>query len=131
MSEIRKIATDAAPAAIGPYTQAIVHGGVLYCSGQIALDPQSGELVKSDVEGQTRRCLENLEAVCRAAGTTLARALRITIYATDLARFAAINSAYEGFFAEIGGQPPARVTVGVAELPRGAEVEIDAIVALR
>jgi 2-iminobutanoate/2-iminopropanoate deaminase len=116
-----------APPAIGPYSHAVRFGETLFCSGQIPLDPQSGEIVGADAPAQARRCLENLAAVCAAAGTSLARALRITVYMVDLAEFAAVNDVYASFFAQ---QPPARVTVGVAQLPKGAYVEIDAIVAL-
>jgi 2-iminobutanoate/2-iminopropanoate deaminase len=116
-----------APPAIGPYSHAVRVGELLFCSGQIPLDPQSGEIVGASAAEQAQRCLENLRAVCEAAGTTLARALRMTIYMTDLAAFAAVNEIYGSFFA---ADPPARVTVGVAQLPRGAYVEIDAIVAL-
>jgi len=117
----------AAPPAIGPYSHAVRAGELLLCSGQIPLDPVSGELVGGGAAEQARRCLENLGAVCEAAGTSLQRALRLTIYMTDLADFAAVNDVYASFFE---ADPPARVTVGVAALPRGAEVEIDAIVAL-
>lgn len=130
MTEIRTVESANAPRAIGPYSQAIAHGTVLYCSGQLPLDPSTGELVKLDLGDQTRRCLENLEAVCQAACTSLRRALRLTVYTTELARFGEINEAYEGFFAELGGHAPARAAVGVAALPRGAAIEIDAIVAL-
>jgi 2-iminobutanoate/2-iminopropanoate deaminase len=116
-----------APPAIGPYSHAVRAGELLFCSGQIPLDPQTGEIVGAGAAEQARRCLENLAAVCEAAGTTLARSLRLTIYMTDLAAFAEVNEVYGSFFAE---DPPARVTVGVAQLPRGAYVEIDAIVAL-
>jgi len=124
----QSVSTDAAPEAIGPYSQAIRSGSLLFCSGQVALDPSSGELVKDDVEGQTRRCLESLAAVCEAAGGSLSEAVRCTIYLTDMGDFARVNDAYGSFFE--GGDPPARVTVGVAALPKGADVEIDAIVAL-
>ena len=116
-----------APPAIGPYSHAVAAGELLFCSGQIPLDPGTGEIVGATPAEQARRCLENLRAVCEAAGTTLDRALRLTIYITDLAAFAEVNDVYGSFFAE---DPPARVTVGVAQLPRGAQVEIDAIVAL-
>jgi 2-iminobutanoate/2-iminopropanoate deaminase len=116
-----------APAAIGPYSHAVRVGDLLLCSGQIPLDPVSGELAGSSPAEQSRRCLENLEAVCEAAGTTLQRAARMTIYMTDLGAFAEVNEVYGSFFER---EPPARVTVGVAALPRGAQVEIDAIVAL-
>jgi 2-iminobutanoate/2-iminopropanoate deaminase len=119
--------SQAAPPAIGPYSHAVRAGELLFCSGQIPLDPQSGEIVGDTAAEQARRCLESLRAVCEAAGTTLARALRMTIYMTDLAAFAEVNEVYGSFFAE---DPPARVTVGVAQLPRGAQVEIEATVAL-
>lgn len=117
-----------APAAVGPYSHAVRSGELLFCSGQIPLDPDSGELVGASAPEQARRCLENLQAVCAAAGTSLARALRLTVYMTDLAQFAPVNEVYADFFA--GGEPPARVAIGVAALPRGAQVEIDAVVAL-
>jgi 2-iminobutanoate/2-iminopropanoate deaminase len=126
-SEREIIEAPAAPAAIGPYSHAVRAGELLFCSGQIPLDPLSGELVGDTPAEQARRCLENLTAVCTAAGTSLKRALRMTIYMTDLGAFAEVNEVYGSFFEE---QPPARVTVGVAELPKGAYVEVDAIVAL-
>ena len=116
-----------APAAIGPYSHAVSAAGLLFCSGQIPLDPATGELVGDTPAEQARRCMENLSAVCEAAGATLQRAVRVTIYMTDLAAFAEVNDLYGGFFDD---EPPARVTVGVAQLPKGAQVEIDAIVAL-
>jgi 2-iminobutanoate/2-iminopropanoate deaminase len=115
-----------APPAIGPYSHAVAAGGLLFCSGQIPLDPAGGELIGADAPAQARRCLENLGAVCEAAGTSLARALRLTVYMTDLSAFAAVNDVYGSFFAS---EPPARVAIEVAGLPRGALVEIDAIVA--
>jgi 2-iminobutanoate/2-iminopropanoate deaminase len=124
--ERETIRTDEAPEAIGPYSQAVRHGDLLFCSGQIPLDPASGELVKLDAPGQASRCLENLEAVCRAAGASLRDALRCTIYLTDMNDFARVNEVYAEYF---GDEPPARVAIGVASLPRGADVEIDAIVA--
>jgi 2-iminobutanoate/2-iminopropanoate deaminase len=116
-----------APPAIGPYSHAVRVGGLLFCSGQIPLDPATGELVGETAAEQAGRCLENLQAVCAAAATSLERAVRLTIYMTDLGEFAAVNEVYGSFFGE---QPPARVTVGVAQLPKGAYVEIDAVVAL-
>jgi 2-iminobutanoate/2-iminopropanoate deaminase len=116
-----------APAAIGPYSHAVRAGELLFCSGQIPLDPATGELVGAGAGEQARRCLENLQAVCTEAGTTLAQAVRLTIYMTDLAAFAEVNETYGTFF---DADPPARVTVGVAQLPKGALVEIDAIVVL-
>ena len=128
MADREPISTDAAPEAIGPYSQAIRSGGFLFCSGQVPLDPSSGELVKLDVDGQTRRCLENLAAVCDAAGASLADAVRLTVYLTDMNDFARVNEVYAEFFE--GGDPPARVAIGVVALPKGADVEVDAIVAL-
>jgi 2-iminobutanoate/2-iminopropanoate deaminase len=116
-----------APAAIGPYSHAVRTGNLLFCSGQIPLDRQTGELVGETAPEQARRCLENLQAVCAAAGATLADAVRITVYMTDLGQFASVNEVYAAFFAT---DPPARVAIGVAALPRGAQVEIDAVVAL-
>ena len=125
--ERRVIETAEAPAAIGPYSQAIRHGDLLFCSGQLPLDPSSGELVKEGAAGQVRRCLENLQAVCRAAGTDLGSALRLTLYLSDMRDFQQVNEVYAGFFSE---EPPARVAVQAAALPRGADVEVDAVVAL-
>jgi 2-iminobutanoate/2-iminopropanoate deaminase len=122
------VSTENAPDAIGPYSQAIRTGSLLFCSGQVPLDPASGELVKEDVTGQTRRCLENLSAVCEAAGASLSQAVRCTVYLTDMGDFARVNDVYAGFFGE--EDPPARVAVAVAGLPKGADIEIDAIVAL-
>jgi 2-iminobutanoate/2-iminopropanoate deaminase len=116
-----------APAAIGPYVHAIRTGGLLFCSGQIPLDPRTGDLVGTNPAEQAGRCLENLAAVCHAAGATLGDAVRITIYLTDMSAFPAVNDVYGSFF-ESG--PPARVAIGVVALPRGAQVEMDAIVAL-
>jgi 2-iminobutanoate/2-iminopropanoate deaminase len=116
-----------APAAIGPYSHAVRSGSLLFCSGQVALDPESGQLVGALPAEQARRCMQNLQAVCAAAGASLADAVRCTIYMTDLGAFADVNDAYGEFFE---GDPPARVTIGVAALPKGAQVEIDAIVAL-
>jgi 2-iminobutanoate/2-iminopropanoate deaminase len=120
--------TEQAPAAIGPYSQAIAHDGLLYCSGAIPLEP-GGELVGADDPAeQARQCLRNLEAVARAGGGELAQAVRVSVYTTRLDDFAAINEAYAEFFGEA---PPARVTIGVSALPKGALVEIDALVPLR
>jgi 2-iminobutanoate/2-iminopropanoate deaminase len=127
MPERDAIETDAAPAAVGPYSQAIRTGDLLFCSGQIPLDPASGEIVKQDAAGQARRCLENLSAVCAAAGASLANALRVTVYLSDMGDFQRVNDVYAEFFA---ADPPARVTIQAAGLPKGADVEIDAIVAL-
>jgi 2-iminobutanoate/2-iminopropanoate deaminase len=116
-----------APEAIGPYVHAVRSGSLLFCSGQIPLDPRTGELVGATPAEQAGRCLENLAAVCAAAGASLGDAVRTTIYLTDIASFTEVNEVYASFFES---DPPARVTVGVAGLPKGARVEIDAIVAL-
>lgn len=116
-----------APDAIGPYSHAVRFGSLLFCSGQIPLDPITGEIVGDTPAEQARQCLLNLTAVCDAAGASLADAVRLTVYMTDLAAFAAVGDVYATFFPEA---PPARVAVGVATLPRGALVEIDAIVSL-
>lgn len=122
------MAADGAPDAIGPYSHAVVSNGLVFCSGQVALDPQSGELIDGDIGAQTRRCLDNLTAVCAAAGAQLTDAVRLTVYAVDLpGDWAAINEAYGSYFSDA---PPARVAIGVAALPKGARVEIDAVVAL-
>jgi 2-iminobutanoate/2-iminopropanoate deaminase len=123
----RAVQTERAPAPIGPYSQAIVAGGVLYCSGQVPLDPSSGELVEGGIGEQARRCLDSLDAVCREAGTELAKAARIGIYLTRMSLFAEVNEVYAGYFSE---PFPVRTTVGVAELPKGALVEMDATVPL-
>jgi len=123
----RAIRTDAAPAAIGPYSQAIVAGGWLWVSGQIPLDPATGELVGEDIEAATRRVLDNLKAVIEAAGGSLDQVVRVTIYLTDLTRFQTVNAVYAEYFSET---PPARACVEVAGLPKGAEVEMDAVVRL-
>jgi 2-iminobutanoate/2-iminopropanoate deaminase len=116
-----------APAAIGPYSHAVIAAGLLFCSGQTPLDPDSGELVGATPGEQADRCLRNLQAVCAAAGASLDDAVRLTIYLTDMDAFAQVNEVYGSFFQ---ADPPARVTIGVASLPKGADVEIDAIVAL-
>lgn len=116
-----------APAAIGPYSHAVSAAGLLFCSGQIPLDPESGELVGETPGEQATQCLRNLAAVCAAAGASLADAVRMTVYLTDMGAFATVNAAYGEFFQ---ADPPARVAIGVAALPKGAQVEIDAIVAL-
>jgi 2-iminobutanoate/2-iminopropanoate deaminase len=128
MSEDRRaVSADGAPEAIGPYSHAVAANGMLFCSGQVPLDPESGEIVGETPAAQATKCLENLSAVCEAAGTSLDKAARLTIFTTQLDRFADINEAYAEFFAD---DPPARAAVGVAALPKGALVEIDAIVPL-
>jgi 2-iminobutanoate/2-iminopropanoate deaminase len=116
-----------APAAIGPYSHAVRHGDLLFCSGQIPLRPEDGTLVDDSLAAATRQCLKNLAAVCEAAGTDLGQALQLTVYSTELEGFAAINDAYAEFF---GSKPPARAAVGVVALPKGARVEVAGIVAV-
>ncbi len=118
-----------APAAVGPYVHAVrATGELLFCSGQIPLDPESGELVGETPAEQAGQCLANLAAVCAAAGAKLADAVKVTVYLTDMGAFAAVNDVYAEAFA--GTEPPARVAIGVAALPKGAQVEMDAVVAL-
>ena len=116
-----------APAAVGPYSHAVKAGGLLFCSGQIPLDPESGELVGATAAEQARQCLENLSVVASAGGAQLADAVRCTVYLTDMGDFAAVNEVYGEY---LGESLPARVAYGVAALPKGAQVEIDAIIAL-
>jgi 2-iminobutanoate/2-iminopropanoate deaminase len=123
-TERRIIETDQAPAAIGPYSQAVECGGFVFASGQIPLEPSSGQVVEGGVEEQTERVMQNLSAVLRAAGTSLDRVVKTTIYLLDLNDFAAVNQVYAHHF---DADPPARATVQVAALPKGARVEIDAI----
>ncbi|HEX3551301.1 MAG TPA: RidA family protein [Candidatus Elarobacter sp.] len=124
MSARETIATDAAPAAIGPYSQAIAAGGYVFTSGQIALDPATGALVEGDAAAQTRQVMANLRAVLTAAGLSLGAVVKTTIFLVDMKDFAAVNAVYGEAFA---GAPPARSTVAVAALPRDARVEIEAI----
>jgi 2-iminobutanoate/2-iminopropanoate deaminase len=121
---ISSVRTDNAPAAIGPYSQAIACGDLIFCSGQVALDPASGELMDGSVGDQTRRAMENLGAVLAAAGTAFSRVVKTTIYLTDMNDFVEVNEVYGSFFE---GDPPARATIAVAGLPKGARVEIDCI----
>ena len=121
------ISTDQSPAAIGPYSQAVRAGDTVYFSGQIPLDPATGNLVKGDIGVQTRRVFDNLAAVAQAAGGSLAQIARVGIYVTDLAHFAAVNAVMEEYFQ----QPyPARSTIEVSALPKSAQVEIDAVMVL-
>jgi reactive intermediate/imine deaminase len=119
--------TDQAPKAIGPYSQAVRAGNTVYLSGQIPLDPKTGELVTGDIQRETRRVFDNLKAVTEAAGGGLQDVARVTIFLTDLGDFAKVNEVMAGYFQE---PYPARATVGVAALPRGARVEIDAVMVL-
>jgi 2-iminobutanoate/2-iminopropanoate deaminase len=117
---------EGAPKAAGPYSHAVVAGGLIFLSGQVPIDPDTGALVESSVGDQTRRCLDNLAVVAAAAGASLADAVRVGIYVTDVSTFAEVNAAYGTYFQS---DPPARTTIGVAALPLGAEVEIDMVLA--
>ena len=119
--------TEKAPQAIGPYSQAIKANGLLFTSGQISLDPATGELVQGDFAAQVRRVFKNLEAVLEEAGTSFSNVAKATVYLTDLANFQALNTIYAEYF---GDHNPARTTVGVKELPKGSLVEIDLIALL-
>jgi reactive intermediate/imine deaminase len=118
------IHTPDAPKAIGPYSQAVAAGGMVFLSGQVGLDPATGQLVPGGIEAQARRVFDNLRAVAQAAGPGLAAAVRVTIYLTDFGDFATVNQIMQEYFRE---PYPARVTIGVASLPRGAAIEVDCI----
>jgi len=124
---LKIVATDDAPKAIGPYSQAAIApaGRLVFCSGQIPIDPQTGELAGAgDIRQETHRVMKNLEAVLKAAGASFTDVVKTTIYLIDLKYFSVVNEVYGGYFT---GTPPARVTIQVAALPRGAQVEIDAV----
>src|SRR6266481_1717548 len=118
------ISTSEAPAAIGPYSQAVRSGRLLFCSGQIPLDPKSGQIVSGDIGAQTRRVLNNISALLRAEGATFEDVVKTTIFLTDLDDFQTVNEIYGSYFKQ---HPPARSTVQVSALPKGAKIEIDAI----
>ncbi len=120
----RVISTEKAPAAVGAYSQAVAANGLIFCSGQVALDPTSGEFIDGSVADQTRACMNNLSAVLEAAGSSLESALKVTIFLTDIDDFAEVNETYASFF---NADPPARATVGVAGLPKGAKVEVECV----
>ncbi len=128
----RVVNSEDAPAAVGAYVHGVISNGLLFCSGQVPLDAATGELIEGDVGAQTRRCLESLASVCKSAGARVEDAVRVTIYLADLpGDWSEVNEAYGDFFSSVGdGDPPARVAIGVAALPKGARVEADAIVAL-
>lgn len=119
-----RIQTQSAPAPIGPYSQAIALGDLIFASGQVALDPATGDFLGGDVQAQTRRALENLSAVLQAAGSSLGQVVKTTVFLTTMENFAAMNSVYGEYFV---GEPPARSTIAVAELPKSALVEIEVI----
>ena len=126
MSDHGVITTGRAPAAVGPYSQAVRSGSFLFCSGQIPLDPASGQLVEGGIEAQTVQVLDNLMALLAAAGLTLGDVVKTTVFLVSMDDFPAMNEVYARYFDE---DPPARSTIGVAALPKGARVEIDAVAA--
>ncbi|MEX2116064.1 MAG: RidA family protein [Bacteroidota bacterium] len=121
---IKKILTDQAPAPIGPYSQAIIAGGLVYTAGQIALDPVTKNLVEGDIKVQTERVLKNIEAILKAAGTSMTSVVKTTVFLKDMGEFALMNEVYARFFSD---SAPARSTVEVARLPKDVKVEIEAI----
>jgi len=124
---VQRVLTDKAPAPIGPYNQAIQAGGFLFCSGQIPLDPQTGEIVTGDTAAQTRQVMRNIGAVLEAAGLTFADVVKTTIFLLDMSEFSAVNEVYGQSF---GTTPPARSTVAVSALPRGSRIEIEVVALL-
>jgi 2-iminobutanoate/2-iminopropanoate deaminase len=124
VSDLRFVATDAAPKAIGPYSQGVIANGFLYTAGQIALDPATMEIVPGDVKAQTERVMKNLDAILKAAGTSLARVVKTTVFLADMGDFAAMNEVYAKWF---GAHKPARSTVAAKTLPRNVLVEIDVV----
>ena len=125
MSERTIVSTDGAPAAIGPYSQGVIGAGLVHCSGQIAMDPASGEVIGDDAATQAEGALKNLQAVLEAAGSSLDKVLKCNVYIIDMGEFAAINEVYGRFFT--GDSPPARACVEVSGLPKGALFEIDCV----
>ena len=122
-----QISTSSAPAAIGPYSQAVRIGQFIYCSGQIALDPATGSLVEGDIAAQTHRVLQNLQAVLESAGASLATVVKTTVFLVRMSDFSAMNAVYASYFEGPGKTAPARSTIAVAELPRQAQVEIECV----
>ncbi len=125
--EKREVKTENAPAPVGPYSQAVIAGGFVFCSGQIALDPRTGTIVGNDIESETKQVMENLKAVLESAGSSFDRVVKTTIFLKNMDDFARVNEVYGRYFGEI---PPARSTVEVVKLPKGASVEIDCLALL-
>lgn len=125
--EHNQLSTTAAPAAIGPYNQAVRVGQFVYCSGQIPLDPATGSLIEGDISAQTHRVLRNLQAVLESAHTSLANVVKTTVFLAHMSDFQAMNAVYASYFEGTGRIAPARSTVAVAELPRQAQVEIECV----
>jgi 2-iminobutanoate/2-iminopropanoate deaminase len=124
MSAIRKINTDNAPAAIGPYSQAVAAGDTIYLSGQLGVEPKSGKLADGGISAETKQAMENIKAVLQAAGSDITKVVSVTVYLADINEFTAMNEVYAGYFKE---PYPARATVAVNKLPKNAKVEISAI----
>lgn len=118
------VSTTNAPEAVGPYSQAISANGLVFCSGQIPLDPATGELIQGSIADQTRRCMQSLSAVLEAAGSSLIHLVKVTVYLADIADYAEFNSAYGEF---VGAEPPARAAFAVAALPKGARIEVECV----
>jgi reactive intermediate/imine deaminase len=127
VKRVREVRSERAPAPVGPYSQAVIHAGLVYVSGQIPLDPATGKVVGGEIESQARQVFANLSAILEAAGSSLERVLRTSIYLTDLSLFARVNAVYERQFT--GDPKPARSTIGVAGLPLGVQIEVDAVAA--
>jgi 2-iminobutanoate/2-iminopropanoate deaminase len=127
MAKLTPVQTSAAPAAIGPYSQAVVHAGLVFTAGQIALDPATGEMIEGDITAQTERVLENLSGVLAAAGASPTTVIKTTVFLRDMGDFSAMNGVYARFF---GDHRPARSAVQAARLPRDARVEIEVVAAL-
>jgi 2-iminobutanoate/2-iminopropanoate deaminase len=123
----RAVMSPDAPKPAGHYSHGVSAGGLLFCAGQLAIDPATNTMIEGSIGDRARQCLENLDSVCRAAGTSLQAAVRVGVFLTDMSDAPAVNEAYTSFFP---GEPPARTTVAVAALPAGAPIEIDAVVAL-
>ncbi|HEY8362685.1 MAG TPA: RidA family protein [Tissierellaceae bacterium] len=121
---LKFIATENAPKAVGPYSQGVRAGNIIFTSGQLPMDPKTGELLKGDIKRETRLCLENIKAILEAEGATIENIAKVTVFVTDINNFGAINEEYEEFF---NGHKPARSLVQVAQLPKGADIEIEAV----
>lgn len=118
------VSTNDAPEAVGPYSQGVSANGLVFCSGQIPLDPRTGELIGGSIGDQTRRCMESLAAVLDAAGSSLGDVVKVTVYLADIADYAEFNEAYAGF---VGAEPPARAAFAVSALPKGARIEVECV----
>jgi len=123
----KTVATSLAPSAIGPYSQAVVAGGLVFVSGQLPIDPATGEFADGGIEGHTHQCLKNIQAIAEAAGTGLNKAVKLSVYLSDMKNFNAVNQVYAKYFPD---NPPARLALQVAALPKNADIEIEAVLSL-